>query len=737
MRLASLLFLMLTLCAVWGFAADLPATDPLEGILMHRCGGVIPDVMGRFPEVNAQGEAASFFQITDQFSAYPGWPITQNSVAREGGIYCQMDADPQLEIVYHIGNMVYAWNLDGSPVPGWPQSTANYYQSGAPAYGDIDGDGVAEIVVQGYSGTSQGYIYAFELNGTAVPGFPINHGYSTRSVVLADLDNDNALEIITNKRLYPTGEVWVYRGNGTVYPGWPKPIDSVPSSSSAVGDINNDGSPEIVAESYNGLHVWDANGNPLPGFPFMMPYGATNSYSSPVLVDLNNDGYREIIFGTHGAGNYVFVLRHDGSNYPGWPLPTTYWIYSAPAVGYIDGDNILDIAVGDQVLSSVPSNKVYAWNANGVPLAGFPIQSLNSINSQIVLADLDHDGMTELIIDDNTTTTGGEGKYLAFNHDGTPLTPGWPLIVMGYTMFNNPALGDLNLDGYMDMLGAGSTTSVTNVYAFDSDYIYSQSAIQIPMFQYNVRHDGLVPQATVTPPDVQITMTPQSPPIVIPAGGGSFNFDVNIANNTTSPQSFAAWIMVQLPNQSWYGPVLGPVNLTVPAGAGITRSRTQSVPGGAPAGNYLYEGRVGVYPSTVWDASNFPFSKAALRDAGNTFGGSWSCSGERFPGEPEGGSVAARFSEISDVIPVRVCSNYSSAMIRFDLPAAGRATLEVYDVRGCRIAALKSGWLNAGAQEMTFDGSNLPSGVYFARMTVDGSAGTGKQSAVQKLVLMK
>ena len=72
-----------------------------------------------------------------------------------------------------------------------------------------------------------------------------------------------------------------------MYPGWPKPINHVPASSAAVGDITGDGIPEIIAESYTSLYAWDRDGNLLPGFPFVLPGDYKNSYSSPVLADVN------------------------------------------------------------------------------------------------------------------------------------------------------------------------------------------------------------------------------------------------------------------------------------------------------------------------------------------------------------------------------------------------------------------------------------------------------------------
>ena len=377
--------------------------------------------------------------------------------------------------------------------PGWPQSVSSYPLEGAPSFGDIDADGQEEIIVTNHGGTSGGFIYAFRKNGTIVTGFPITHGYNTRTPVLSNIDNTGGMEIIVNRR--ESNEVWVYSGNGVVYSGWPKPINHVPASSSAVGDITGDGFPEIVSESYSSLFAWDRNGNTLPGFPYTMPNGDVNSYSSPVLADIDGDNLRDIIFGTHvlSAGGYIHALKNNATPITGWPKYTNYWIYSPPSVGFIDGDNILDIAIGDGggTISGSPVFSLLSWNKNGTPLTGFPVTGLWSIDNQVLIADVDNDNLSELIIDDNTTQS-GMGKYLGFNHDGSQMTGNWPIYTSGTTFFSTPMLWDVNRDGILDIAGTGTISqSPTNVYLWNTGIQFNTSKITIPMWQYNTRHNGV------------------------------------------------------------------------------------------------------------------------------------------------------------------------------------------------------------------------------------------------------
>jgi hypothetical protein len=72
-----------------------------------------------------------------------------------------------------------------------------------------------------------------------------------------------------------------------------------------------------------------------------------------------------------------------------------------------------------------------------------------------------------------------------------------------------------------------------------------------------------------------------------------------------------------------------------------------------------------------------------------------------------------------------------AATIGFDLPRAAEVAIEVFDVRGRRIATIARGVLPAGRSSATWTTSGRAAGVYFVRMRA------GEFRATQKLVLVR
>jgi hypothetical protein len=94
-------------------------------------------------------------------------------------------------------------------------------------------------------------------------------------------------------------------------------------------------------------------------------------------------------------------------------------------------------------------------------------------------------------------------------------------------------------------------------------------------------------------PEIELTVTPLDTPIVIPPSGGSFQFQVDLQNNFGAPLRFDFWTNILLPNGSNYGPLFLRSDAAINTGGSIDRILTQTVPAGAPEGQYLYRVRVG------------------------------------------------------------------------------------------------------------------------------------------------
>lgn len=72
-----------------------------------------------------------------------------------------------------------------------------------------------------------------------------------------------------------------------------------------------------------------------------------------------------------------------------------------------------------------------------------------------------------------------------------------------------------------------------------------------------------------------------------------------------------------------------------------------------------------------------------------------------------------------------------TTLIKFTIKQSGKVTLKVYDVLGREVANLLNSYHESGSYEIPFDGSNLPSGIYFYNLTANG------KSLTKKMMLLK
>lgn len=146
------------------------------------------------------------------------------------------------------------------------------------------------------------------------------------------------------------------------------PLFSQPS----VADIDQDNVPDIIAaggslnlainlqaQSNTGLQgdhlmaVWSGKtGAMMPSSPYLLE--DFSFFNSQAVADLSGDGYPEILAGS--AGYFLHAIDACGREPAGWPKFTGQWIIPTPALGDMDGDNKLEVAVGTR------NGWLYVWH---------------------------------------------------------------------------------------------------------------------------------------------------------------------------------------------------------------------------------------------------------------------------------------------------------------------------------------------------------------------------------------
>lgn len=659
---------------------------------------LIPDLDELYPHSEIIAESNHYSDMYDPgYTVYPGFPkqgMYNIFSPKTGAIYCNLDADPEMEILFGAGETLYAVNLDGSAVTGWPKTfTTNYEVAWGVSFGDINGDGEGEVVVSA-GGPLGGHIHAFKKDGTLLPGFPVNVGKYAMNPTLADLDGDGAMEIILGTR---TKQAYVFKGDGSVYPGWPKIMDWYVASSASAGDVNGDGVMDVVMESRNRLYVWNKDGQILPGFPYAIMDSTigSNSYSAPVLVDLTGDGKLEIVFCSHSdsanAGGIVYAVKHDGTSLPGFPKTVNDWIYGAPIVADIDGDSELEIIIAEYGSSPIPQFYVYAYNLDGSMVTNFPMGPYHGSANQILVADIDNDGQFEIIFDENVVEV-TTGRYRALNMDGSQVT-GWPLELTQNTSFQQPLLGDLNNDGTLDMVGGSFNFDVSNkqvfLYVWNTGLPYNPSRIVNPMYQFNPQHSGVYVDPSFIPVELE-----------------SFWVTVNGSEATLN------WITATELNNSGFEVERSANNIDwdkigFVQGNGSTTNKT-------------------TYTFTDVNPVN---GKSYYRLKQLDLDGTYSYSN----------IITAEFYQITDYALEQNYPNpfNPATVIKYNLPEESSVQIKIFNAVGELVSTLVDEIQSGGKYSKLFDASNLSSGIYFAVLNASSLSSNTNKTEMIKMVYMK
>ena len=210
--------------------------------------------------------------------------------------------------------------------------------------------------------------------------------------------------------------------------GFPFDTDSEIKSSPIVLDLDNDGDNEIVfADMFGRVRVIkDGVEVNNEQFPFEAGDQIWGSISS---ADLDNDGIPEFVVSSKDGYIYIFTL--DGLQYS---YNADRWLIATPVIGDIDSDPELEIVVGSYQ-SPTSSSPIFAINHDGTDVEGFPFVVGEKIKAGVALGDLDGNGKDDIVF-------GSDGDYLDIVLDNLTHAPGFP-IDLGNNLRSEPAILDI------------------------------------------------------------------------------------------------------------------------------------------------------------------------------------------------------------------------------------------------------------------------------------------------------
>jgi len=333
--------------------------------------------------------------------------------------------------------------------------------------GDINGDGLPDVVATSFGGGSV-FWYANDGNPAATSEWTketVDGAFSGAvNVDLADVDHDGDLDIAGAGVTENEVAVWLNTG-ATPWPRVTVEANFVEAQAVAFADLDQDGDMDLIggtddapAPVNDSLRWWEnVGGTGMTWTPRSIVDGALDRVTSVAAGDLDGDGDPDIAAAEFGDGELIWFQNESIHRIAAFTSVTSISSAQASDVAFedVDGDGDVD------VIGAFMSDGALRWFSNtGNAFGGAQgIASLSGATS-VAAADMDRDGAVDVV------GAAEAGNALNFYRNANGLGTSWTATVIDNSL-GNPAgiaIGDIDLDGFPDVVSVGSASGVVNWY---------------------------------------------------------------------------------------------------------------------------------------------------------------------------------------------------------------------------------------------------------------------------------